>query len=234
MRQLRNRSGFTILELLVSVGCAAIFGAAGVGFYRAQTRSLSVQSATIDATEKMRSAMMFLTREIRDAGYDPLVAALPTAGTKGVVFAGPTAIWVEFDRNKDGAIQCDATDPDSEAILFSYDATNQQILRTVNGVSQVLVKNIPSGTFAFQYFDAAGNALAMDTSPSVSTPAGCAAPPSAVQSAMSSGGNTLSPASRDLVALVQVSLQVQTVTNPSFNLALSNRVTLPARILDRL
>jgi len=45
----------------------------------------------------------------------------------------------------------------------------------------------------------------------------------------------LSPTNRDAVALVRVSIQVQTVgVTPAFNLSLASRITLPARILDKL
>ena len=237
MKRLGNKRGFTIVELLVSMGVAAGFAVAATSFYRGQTRSLITHSAMLDATDKVRAAMAFLTREVRNAGYDPRLTALPVAaaGYRGLRFAGPSAVWVVSDANQNGAIDYSAADPNAESIVYSYDSTNQRIMRTVGGVEQTLVANVPAGAFSFQYFDSAGNPLAFDTAASVTMPSGAPSFPADVTQALAAQGQVLSPANRDLVALVRVGFQVQTVgLSPATNLALATRVTLPARMLDKL
>ncbi|MBI2964192.1 MAG: prepilin-type N-terminal cleavage/methylation domain-containing protein [Deltaproteobacteria bacterium] len=236
MKPLRTRQGFTLTELLIALGIAAVAGLAGLGYYRTQVRALSTHSATLDATDKVRAAMAFISRELREAGYDPSAAALAAAGFKGIRYAGPNGIWIEFDQNGGGAIDPNAADPAAESVIYSYDATNQQILRTVAGVSQSLVKNVPAGSFAFQYYDAAGNALAMSTAASLTVPNGYPSVPSEVAQALTAGGTQMvGDAGRDLIALARVSLQVQTVgTTPTTSLSLSARVSVPNRLLDRL
>ena len=95
MKTLGSKRGFTIIELLVSMGVAAGFAVAATSFYRGEVRALVDHSATLDATDKVRAAMAFLTREVRNAGYDPRLTALPAAaaGYRGLRFAGPSAVW---------------------------------------------------------------------------------------------------------------------------------------------
>lgn len=243
MNALRDQHGFSLPELLVGMGVALVFGLAGWGFYSGEIRMLGVHSATLDATDKIRAAMAFLSHELREAAYDPSTTALTAAGFKGIRYAGPNGIWIEFDQNGSGAIDPNATDPAAESVVFSYDATNQQILRTVGGVSQTLVQNVPPGSFSFQYFDAAGAAadpptpLVMNSSPSLDPlPSGYPPLPSVVSQALTAAGTqVVSSGNRDSIALVRASLQVQTVgTNPTTSLSLSARITVPNRLLDRL
>jgi prepilin-type N-terminal cleavage/methylation domain-containing protein len=230
MKSLRPQSGYTIIELMVSMSVSLVFGLAVLGYYRSETAALRAHSAFLDATDKVRAAMAFLTREIRLAGYDPGLTALVVPGQKGIVDARSDFLWIKFDRNEDGSIQTGASDPDAESVAYSYDAANRQILRTVAGVSTPLVDNVPPGSFTFQYFDIVGNQMTMGT---VTFPS-CPGLPTSVATAASAEPG-LTGAQRDLVALIRVSVQVGTVgLTPSTNLPLSTRVSVPARTLDRL
>ena len=230
MKTLGSKSGFTLIELLVSVGVSLVFGLAGLNYYRGQTRALSTQSAMVDATDKLRAAMTFMTREIRLAGYDPQQTAMTVSGTKGIIDARSDFLWIQFDRDENGTIQTSATDPTAESVAYAYDSANQQIVRTVAGVTQTLIKNVPAGTFSFQYFDINGNAVTLG-SLSLSAPSGL---PSAIVSAVAAEQAVIAT-QRDQIALVRLSFQVQTVgLTPTVNLSLSSRVSVPARTTDRL
>jgi prepilin-type N-terminal cleavage/methylation domain-containing protein len=230
MKTLRSKSGFTLTELLVSSLVGLVFGLAGLNYYRGQTKALTTQSAMVDATDKLRAAMTFMTREIRLAGYDPQQTAMTVSGKKGIVDARSDFLWIQFDRNENGAIATDATDPSAESVAYAYDSANQQIVRNVAGVTQTLIKNVPPGTFSFQYFDESGNALTLGTV-AFTAPSGL---PSAIISAVSAEQGVIAT-QRDQIALVRVSFQVQTVgLTPSVNLTLSSRVSVPARTTDRL
>jgi type IV pilus assembly protein PilW len=230
MKTLRSKSGFGLIELMVSVGIGLVFGLAGLNYYRGQTRALTTQSAMVDATDKLRAAMTFMTREIRLAGYDPKQTAMTVSGTKGIVDARSDFLWIQFDRDESGAIQTNATDPSAESVAYAYDSANQQIVRTVAGVTQTLIKNVPPGTFSFQYFDINGNAMTLG-SLSFTAPSGL---PSAIASAVGAEQAVLA-SQRDQIALVRLSFQVQTVgLTPTVNLSLSSRVSVPARTTDRL
>ncbi|MGH7899599.1 MAG: PilW family protein [Candidatus Binatia bacterium] len=247
MSILRSQRGLTIFELLVSMSLAATFGTAALQFYRAELHSLQDHSAALAATDKVRSTMAFVTREIRRTGYDPKLTALVVPGYKGIRSAGPNYLWIVFDQDDDGGIDYDAVDPTAESVIYTYDSENQQILRTVAGVSQPLAKNVPPGTLAFQYYDLLGNELPFDTAPVVPLPAGHPSLPAPVSGAITAAtlagtslqNRMLSAANRELVALVRLNLQVQITGTflapaPPATLKLSQRITVPARILDRL
>jgi len=237
MKRFRNERGLTLVELLVSTVVAAGFAIAAGGFYRGEVRTLITHSATLDATDKVRAAIGFLTREVRNAGYDPRLTALPpaAAGFRGVRFAGPSAVWIVWDANQNGTIDYNAADPNAESIVYTYDSTTRSIMRTVAGVEQTLVSDVPTGALSFQYFDSAGNPLAFDTGASITMPSGAPSFPANVTQALNAAGQVVSPANRDLVAIVRVGFAVETVgLSPVTSLALATRVTLPARILDKL
>ena len=230
MKTLRSKSGFTLTELLVSTVIGLVFGLAGLNYYRSQTRALSTQSAMVDAADKLRAAMTFMTREIRLAGYDPQHTAMTLSGTKGVVDARSDFLWVQFDRDENGSIQTNASDPSAESVAYAYDSANQQIVRTVAGVTQTLIKNVPPGTFSFQYFDINGNAMTLGTV-AFTAPSGL---PSAIASTAGAEQAVIAT-QRDQIALVRLSFQVQTTgPKPTVNLTLASRVSVPARTMDRL
>ncbi|MGH7858415.1 MAG: PilW family protein, partial [Candidatus Binatia bacterium] len=202
--KLSRQDGFSLLELLVAAGVALTFALAGWSFQRSQARELSNQSATIDATDATRAAMAFLATEIRQAGYDPRQSALVTAGSRGIREARAERLLIEFDANGNGTIDANAVDPNAESILYSYDATDRRIGRTVGGVDQTLVSNVPAGGFVLEYLDTLGNVL---------TPAGIPA--------------ALAAAQRDLVASVRVSLRLDADgTNVPTQLRMRSRMTL--------
>jgi type II secretory pathway pseudopilin PulG len=209
---IRNTRGFTILELLVAALVAITFGLAGWSFQHTQARELSDQSATIDATDRIRGTMGFVADEIRQAGEDPLLTALLISGQTGIRQARPDRIWIELDADGDGILETDNADPFAESILYAYDAPNRRILRTVAGVTQTLTDDVPPGGFDIEYFDVLGNAIAFSGIPPI-----------------------LNAAERDLVAFVRLNLRVtaQGVHGPNV-LELSSRITVRNRVLDRL
>lgn len=219
-----DEQGFSILELLVAAILATVFALSAWGFQRAQGRELSNQAASIDATDRLRSAMTFLSREIRQAGYDPRLTALVTAGGKGIREAGARALWIEWDANENGTIDATATDPLPESVLYAYDTGGQRILRTIDGVGETLVGNVPEGGFELEYFDVSGNPLPFTETIAVATGAG----------GVTVTTPALGAAQRDLVAFVRLRLRMTALTTTPSTLGLSSRVTVRNRVLDRL
>ncbi|MEA2624300.1 MAG: type pilus assembly protein PilW [Candidatus Binatota bacterium] len=207
-----DESGFTLAELLVACAVSMVVLIAGWGFYLTQLRSLSDQSATLEATDKLRGAMTFLAREVRFAGYDPRAAALVAVGAKGVRDARGDRMTIEFDADASGGIDADATGPAAESVLYAYDSANRTVLRTVAGSTETLVSEVSPGGLLLEYLDADGAAL-----PLAGTPA------------------ALSAADRDRVAFVRVTLSIEAVdTQRSTVLTQTMDVALRNRILDRL
>jgi type II secretory pathway component PulJ len=194
-----------------------VVSGAGWMFYRTQLRALGDQSAGLDAGESARAAIAFMAHEIRKAGYDPLKpaqTAFPTAGTTGISVAGSNSLQIQLDANSSGAIEANAVDPLAESITYAYNSTTQTLDRTVNGVTQTLISNVPAGGLSFAYYDANGNALSLSGNPA-----------------------QLSASNRDAVATIQINLQVQTVratsvrtVNLSARAAVRNRASVLARL----
>jgi len=67
---LLNKTGVTLVELLIVL---VIFGVVVAGIYRvfiAQTRAYTVQDQVVEVQQNIRSAMEILLRDLRTAGYD--------------------------------------------------------------------------------------------------------------------------------------------------------------------
>ena len=133
---MKNRKGFTLIELCVAMAIASFVMAAIYSVYRAQTESHRNQQLVVEMQQNMRAAMYLLEREIRMAGYS---AALPRAdagfvenfvsldaphnGSGAATDAANVAFTVDDDSN--GAIA-----PGSgEAIAFRYNAGDETLER---------------------------------------------------------------------------------------------------------
>jgi len=150
----RAQSGFTIPELMISIVVSLLLGIAGFAFLRSQLRSLTDQSASLDAIEGTRAALDLMAHDIRMAGAVP-TGACASCGT-GLSAAAASGLTVAWDANANGTLDS------GESITYSYDAGTQSIVRTVTGGSaQTLIKNVPAGGLTFQYLQFDGTTAAM-------------------------------------------------------------------------
>jgi len=93
---LTNKRGFTLTELLVAMALSGVVMASIGYLYYTQQKSYLVQENLAAAQQNIRSAMYFMEREIRMAGYDP----------ESKEFAGITIANVaelEFTKDDDGS-----------------------------------------------------------------------------------------------------------------------------------
>jgi prepilin-type N-terminal cleavage/methylation domain-containing protein len=203
----RSRAaGFTLVELLVTMGISFVLGSAGFLFFRSQLRSLTDQSAGLDAIEGARAALDFMANEIRMAGANP-AGTWPQTGAcgAGLSSAQTSRLTISWDGANGSPI--DGTIDANESISYRYDSASNRIWRTVNGVDTLLILNATGLTF--QYFkDAAAAAM--------------------------SGGQVTS-ADCNGVTNIQIAVQVKTAratTVTSVNLGA--RVALRNRVLAKL
>jgi prepilin-type N-terminal cleavage/methylation domain-containing protein len=212
VRRSSKEAGFTLHEVLVALAISAVISLVGWTFYRHQLRDLTRQSAGLDAFDKARAAMGFIARDIRAAGYDPMLTALIVPTFKGIREAGADRIHIEWDRDESGVLDTAATDPDAESVRYSYDSATRRILRTVNGVTTPLVENVPPGGFSLRYFNLLGNEITTTGLPPL-----------------------VGSLSRDLIASVRLTLRVETNgVTPVSSYVLASRISVRARIVDRL
>lgn len=77
MKKVRRPSeaGFSLLELMVSLGIAGILMAGIFAVYHTQLRAHMTQQLTVEMQQNLRAAMQIMAREVRMAGYNPTTSA---------------------------------------------------------------------------------------------------------------------------------------------------------------
>lgn len=126
---MKNRKGFTLIELCVAMAIASFVMAAIYSVYRAQTQSHRNQQLVVEMQQNMRAAMYLLEREIRMAGYS---AALPRADAGFV----ENFVSLGSPHNGSGA---------------ATDATNVAFTADTNGVSNGAIEPNGGEAVAFRY-----------------------------------------------------------------------------------
>jgi type IV pilus assembly protein PilW len=66
-----HAAGFTLVELMVTLFMSTIIMAAVYSSYLAQQRSYATQDSVAEMQQNLRAAMLYMTRDIREAGCDP-------------------------------------------------------------------------------------------------------------------------------------------------------------------
>lgn len=95
--QVNGNSGFSIIELMISLALTSIASIVIFTSYSAQNRSYQVQEQITGIQQDLRAAIHLMLKEIRMAGYDPF----GSAGAK-ILQADDTSIQFNFDLNMDG------------------------------------------------------------------------------------------------------------------------------------
>ena len=151
MRRLGSQ-GFSLVEVLVATGVAAVLGAGAVTFMRSQSYAMRTEAAQLDVNDEARAVMEFMAREIRMAGYNPRP---PCAGPfTALQSAGAQTLRIQYDLDEDGAL--DTGVAPAEDVIYQYNAGTASIERVVGGVTSVVTTDIANDAFAFTYYDSSG------------------------------------------------------------------------------
>lgn len=111
-RYVSPEAGFTLIELLVALTIGALIIASVFTAYLSQQKSYVTQDAVTEMQQHLRTAMYFLVKDIRMAGYDPSGDA-----TAGITLASPGRMSMTMDLDGNG----DTTGA-QEQIDFGYTA----------------------------------------------------------------------------------------------------------------
>lgn len=187
---MKKESGFTLVELLVTLLVGVIMMAAIYGAINAAQRSSTGIERRVVAQQDARVALELMAMEIRMASCNPSlvtniwVDATSCSGTaanqiaRGIQEATANSIAIEMDiagslvvgYPADGII-----DDPNEIIRYAYNASNKMVTRSTNcGGNQpflgatnvaadtktVLVENNAAGVPLFRYYDGSGTELA--------------------------------------------------------------------------
>jgi type IV pilus assembly protein PilW len=131
-RQAASR-GFTVVELLVALGMAAVVFGLIVSFFANLSRSTTAQNALAAAQQTARAGVDFMAQELRLAGLDPLNSA-----GAGIEEISPTKIRFTSDScnveiGDSGTCQNPVPDGNvngkNERVTYLYDAGSRVLRR---------------------------------------------------------------------------------------------------------
>ena len=145
--KLKKTEGFTLTELMVSMGIGMAMLAAVTTTVMLQTKTYNAQQQINEMEQNARGVLDVITRELKMAGYKP------NGGSFSGVAYSTTQLMIQTDLDASGGISSSTTA--NEQITYAYDSTNKQITRAVgSGSALVLADNITA--FTFSYLDSTG------------------------------------------------------------------------------
>jgi len=150
-RMLREESGFTLVEIMVSLMVTLIIVAGAYAVFAVQNQSANVQNEVAAMQQNGRIAMDALVAEIRRGAYNN---PEDSAGATVTIDATGSSIEIEKDVDDDGSISDTTTDTsdDEEDITLQVNSSNQleKVIHKANGTDlhQVLADNIFSLSFS--------------------------------------------------------------------------------------
>lgn len=142
-----RRTGFTLVELLLAMTLTGVVGVAAVRLFVAQHQAFVRQGEGIRRTQNARAGFDLMTREMRNAGYDP----------RGTAAAGVTT-WSAHAFGWTADLDADGTaDDDGEQVEYRL-AEDGTLIRREGGVDVPVAEHVTE--LAFAYFADADEAPA--------------------------------------------------------------------------
>lgn len=141
-----SETGFTLTELLVAMVLAGIVMASLYSAYLTQQRAYETTEDVTIVQQNLRSAMFFVERELRMAGYDP-------KDSGGCGFTTTSSNQIRFTLDQDGDGSCES----NEYIQYSYNAADNTLVRDsgIDGTNAPVASDITN--VSFTYFNSAGS-----------------------------------------------------------------------------
>jgi type IV pilus assembly protein PilW len=120
----KDHMGFTLIELLITLLISSLIMAAVYSAYITQQRNQTAQNQVVEMQQNLRSAMSFLSSEIRMAGYKP-----PSNNeSTGISSLAKGKIEFTWEKDSDDV----ANSPD---IRIAYQFTNTDDLAPADGIA---------------------------------------------------------------------------------------------------
>jgi prepilin-type N-terminal cleavage/methylation domain-containing protein len=153
----KRKNGFTLIEMLVAMLIAFVILGGIYVVYTSQQRSYKTTEDVTSLQQNIRSAMFFIEKDIRMAGYDPRLSGNFTA-----IDVQANSITLTMDDNLNGISELtDANGNLDAGETFTYALNGTRITRddhTGPPQPQVLAENV--SRLVFQYFDRDGQVIA--------------------------------------------------------------------------
>lgn len=181
-----TKSGFTLVEMLVSLAILAIVTGAIFEQINVMLKKANSESANVDLNQESRDFLDQTVRDLHMAGYpgpglysNP--AAHPEKVANGLVKVSPTEILLEGDVNNDGNVySVDISYVDSDPSDANCPCVRRSAQVKINADSlgqpqnllytetQHVVPPAQSGQDLFAYYDQAGNPVDLSTGSDIS------------------------------------------------------------------
>lgn len=180
---MKAHKGFTLVELMISMGVTMVLMGAVYMAVNATQRSSSAIERKVTAQQDVKPVLDLMAMEIGMASYNPISArnlwvnpgtcggVSPNQVYRGIQEATANTIVVEMDIGPNGNSDGMLGDP-NEVIRYNYDTVNQYITRETNcGGAQPFLGDIPTRTRAvrvinntlglplFRYYDGTGTEI---------------------------------------------------------------------------
>ncbi len=163
---MRNKNGFSLVELMVAVAISGLVLSAAHTIYKSQQQSYSVQEQVSAIQQNLRGGVYCMCREIRMAGYDPQCTRNFGIIDVGLDHSANGTITFTLDDNlngvpneSDGNGQVDNREKLTYA-LYDYPTANPDgtldLGRKYGAGRQLLAQNIQALGFAYA-FDTTGD-----------------------------------------------------------------------------
>lgn len=98
--RINNKHGFTLVEITIAMAVSFIVAGAIFATYRAQQMTHITQRELVSMNQNLRSAVYFITRDLRMVGYDPTWGA-----GASILVADEGSFQFQADLDGDGVIQ---------------------------------------------------------------------------------------------------------------------------------
>jgi type II secretory pathway pseudopilin PulG len=168
----RSEQGFSLLEMIIGLGLAAVVFGVLVSFFLDFGRSSTTQNAAAEAQQNARAGLDFVVRELRLAGLDPFQSS--GAGIEAISSTGTSIRFTADFCNEPIGNSCGAQpEPDGsvdgagERITYLYDAGQRELRRmlyegTPSEAWTTLVSGVvsnPNNVKLFTFVDGNGNEI---------------------------------------------------------------------------
>ena len=148
-----SNQGLTLIELMIGMTIFLVVLGGIYSTFRSQHKSYLMQEEVAAMQQNIRTAMFYMTKEIRMAGCDPTGnagAGIDTANANSISFTE------DIRGDSDGSDPDGATNDPNENIAYALSGNN--LVRNTGGGNQVVAENIDA--LDFVYLDADGNSTA--------------------------------------------------------------------------
>ncbi len=135
-----HNSGFTLVELMITLLISGIIVAAIYSSYIAQQRTYNAQEQVIEMQQNIRASLESMANEIRMAGFDP------TQKSDASINAGTNSRQIIFaqDLNENGTLDAGETytfalggvDADNNGVVDDIDTDNNGVVDAVNTITR--------------------------------------------------------------------------------------------------